>query len=182
MTTPPLDKTDTAGSVPEVDAQDLDSVDLETPVQSTDPQVNDLDEKSSEPTPPAHIDDGSVPTQTAEASTSAPLETPNLVISSQQEPTDLPSVSETPTDAEPSAASSTLSLPKARRAKRSPSFALSMSSVNSTGQQTISSSVFIKNALETISKHKATAKNPALESSCSKALSKYHHLKKFLKC
>lgn len=68
---------------------------------------------------------------------------------------------------------SNLSVSKPRRSKRSHSIALSVSNISTTGQQTVSSIVFIKNAFESISKHKAVTKNPTLSSSVTKALSEY---------
>lgn len=54
--------------------------------------------------------------------------------------------------------------------RRSNSMALSISSISSNGQQTISSSVFIKKAFQLISKHKAAVKIPSIMSSVGKAL------------
>lgn len=62
---------------------------------------------------------------------------------------------------------------KRRHTRLAPSLALSISSITNTGQQTVSSSVFIKKAMQTISKHKVTAKNPVLKTSVTNALSTY---------
>jgi hypothetical protein len=68
--------------------------------------------------------------------------------------------------------SSTLSAPRqTRQSRRSPSIALSISSTSS-GHQTISSVIFIKKALESISKSKDARKISALDTSVSKALSR----------
>lgn len=60
---------------------------------------------------------------------------------------------------------------KKRHTKMSPSLALSVSSITSTGHQTVSSSVFIKKAMQLISRHKATAKNSTIKAAVTKALS-----------
>lgn len=58
-----------------------------------------------------------------------------------------------------------------RRSKRAPSIALSISSTGS-GQQTVSSMVFVKKALETISKSSDARKISPLDNAVKKALSK----------
>lgn len=62
-----------------------------------------------------------------------------------------------------------------RRSRRSPSIALSLSSVTTSGQQIVSSSVFIKKALTTIKNHKVTSRNAALDGSVSKALNIFNN-------
>jgi hypothetical protein len=69
---------------------------------------------------------------------------------------------------------SSLTVSKPRRSKRSHSFALSVSNISTTGQQTVSSIILFKNAFELISKHKAVSKNPTLQSSVNRALSKFY--------
>ncbi|CDO53216.1 similar to Saccharomyces cerevisiae YDR170C SEC7 Guanine nucleotide exchange factor (GEF) for ADP ribosylation factors involved in proliferation of the Golgi, intra-Golgi and ER-to-Golgi transport [Geotrichum candidum] len=65
---------------------------------------------------------------------------------------------------------SSLTVSKPRRSKRSHSFALSVSNISTTGQQTVSSIILFKSAFELISKHKAVSKNPTLQSSVNRAL------------
>lgn len=165
----------------------LENVDLESPSNnpSFDPQPesnNDLPD-DSESTNPASDNNTSAPTD--DNNTDSPTyptsksSVPTVVVSttnSEDGSKELPAVpvldevgKEIPTD--PS--TSSLSLPKPRRSKRSPSFALSVSSVSNTGQQTVSSIVFIKNAMESISKHKATSKNLTLSSTVTRALSMF---------
>lgn len=62
--------------------------------------------------------------------------------------------------------------PKIRRSRRAPSLALSIGSTSS-GKQTISASVFIKKAMETIKNSKDARKISALETSVSKACKEF---------
>lgn len=154
----------------ESEAQTLENVDLndakdnlaETQSEDTTTTAESSSQQSQQP-----VDEPSTPSEAIPA-------TPAVVVSEHAVEDDsdsknLSSVPETPTDG-PSQSSLSLATPKPRRSKRSSSFVLSQSSVNS-GQHTVSSAVFIKKALETISKHKTTAKNAPLDSATTKALS-----------
>lgn len=57
--------------------------------------------------------------------------------------------------------------------KRTNSMALSISSLTTAGQQTVSSSLFIKTALQQLLGHKASSKTPSLLTPATKALGKY---------
>lgn len=59
---------------------------------------------------------------------------------------------------------------KLYRSKRTNSLALSVSSVTTSGQPTLSSAVFIKKAMESISSHKGTRKNQPLQVAVAKAI------------
>lgn len=165
------------------------------PIPDTQPKSQPEDQKSSEPITDESFDDVSLDdakpkSDVAEATEPQPKETeeqdPTPSTESREETsTPVPSiavVTETPEDV-PSTPSNnnedddvandnlTVSPTRTgRRSKRSPSLALSVSSITATGQHVISSDVFIKKALKAIKAHKSTSKVPALDGSVTKAL------------
>lgn len=171
MATPSSEKSELEGSLSQADDKKLENVDIEPPAQAdseadtTAPSEADLPGKATE-------GEQELKPSSAIDANGTSEETPSVTVTSNEDTAPVPE-----NEKEPRPSASTQSLPTSRRSRRLPSFALSTSSIGSNGQSTVPSAVFIKKALETISKHKATSKNAALESACAKALSKL-----FLRC
>lgn len=91
------------------------------------------------------------------------IEILNVSTEDSDEIKEFPTLPSTPTDL-------SQSRKKQYRSKRTNSLALSVSSITTSGQQTMSSAVFIKKAMESISSHKGTRKNQPLQVAVAKAL------------